>query len=123
MVHVLLKTLAFEAWGQSTASGFGEKASLDALGLGVVSDILDDHTPFTMDVLSAEGTGVGHIGGADETFTNNPVTLVELLSVVEGIIESLFLFLGDVIYQIISGLIGNVSVLLQDQRIVVDGIL
>ncbi len=114
MVDVFLEALAVVAWGQGAASGFGEQAGLDALGLGVVGDFLDDNAPFTIDVLSADWASVSDGAGADETFTTNPVALIELLAVVERVIEFLFLGLGDTINQIISGLVSNIGVLLQD---------
>ena len=114
MVDVLLEALAVVARGQSAASGFGEQAGLDALGLSVVSDFLDDDAPFAVDVLGADRAGVSDAAGADETFTADPVALVELLAVVERVIEFLFLLLGHAINQIVGRLVGNIGVFLQD---------
>ena len=101
---VLLEAFAEVARGQSAASGFREQASLGALSLGVSrpGDVLDDDAPFTGRVLGAQRTRVGHVAGAYETLTTNPVALVELLAVVERIIEFLLLFLADAIYQIVG---------------------
>ena len=114
VVDVLLEALAVVARGQSAASGFGEQAGLDALGLSVVSDFLDDDAPFAVDVLGADRAGVSDAAGADETFTADPVALVELLAVVERVIEFLFLLLGHAINQIVGRLVGNIGVFLQD---------
>ena len=101
---VLLEALAQVARGQGAASGFGEQASLGPLGLGVSrpGDVLDDDAPLTGRVLGAQGTRVGHLAGADETLTTDPVALVELLAVVERIIEFLLLFLADAVHQIVG---------------------
>ena len=104
MDGVLLKALAEVARGQRTASGFREQASLGPLSLGVSwpSVVLDNDAPFTGRILGAQGTRVSHVAWADETFTTNPVALVELLAVVERIIEFLFLFFADAIHQIVG---------------------
>lgn len=114
VVDVLLQAFAAVARSQGTARGFREQARFNTLGLGVVGHILNDHTPFTIDVLGADWASVFDIAGADETFTTNPVTLIELFAVVERVIEFLFLLLGDTIDQIIGRLIGNIGVFLQD---------
>ena len=95
VVHVFLQALAPVARSQRAASGFWEKASLQSLGLGVVGHFLDDDTPFTVDVLGADGTGVGDVAGADESLATDPVALIELFAVVERIVEFLFLLFGD----------------------------
>lgn len=123
VVDVLLDALALVARGQGAASGFGEQAALNALGLGVVSDVLDNNAPFAVDVLGAEGAGVLDVARADEAFAANPVALVELFAVVERVVELLFLDLGDTVNEVVGGLVGNIGVLLQDERVVVDGVL
>ena len=125
MVDVLLQALAVVARSQGAASGAGEQAALDPLGLGVGRPglSLNDDAPFAFGVLGAEGADVADVGRADEAFTADPVALVELVAVVEGVVESLLLFLGDSIDQIIGRLVGDVGVLLQDQRVVLDGVL
>ena len=99
MVDVFLKALAVVARGQSTAGSFGEETSLNALGLGVGGPgvVLDDHTPFTIGVLGTEWTGILDVAWADETFSANPITLIELFAVVERVVEFLLLHLGDTI--------------------------
>ena len=102
MVDVLLEALAVVARSQSAASGFREQAGFDALRLRVVGDVLDDDAPFAVDVLGAQRSGVFDVAGADESFTADPVTLVELFAVVERVVEFLFLRFGDAIDQIVS---------------------
>lgn len=116
MNGVLLQAFAEVARSQGAASGFWEQASLCPLGLrvGGPGDVLDDDTPFTSSVLGTKGTRISDVTGTDETFTTDPVALVELLSFVERVIEFLLLFFADSIDQIVSGLIGNVSVFLED---------
>ena len=123
LVDVLLKAFAVEARRQGTTCCFWEETRLDALGLRVVGHVLDDDAPFAVDVLGAHGSRVGHFGRADETLTTDPVALIELLSVVERVIEGFLLLLADALDQIVSRLMGHVSVFLQRQRIVVDGVL
>ena len=85
VVDVLLQALAVVARSKGTASGFGEEAGFDALGLGVSGPgvVLDNDAPFTISVLSAQGTGVLDVARADESLAANPVSLIELLAVVE----------------------------------------
>jgi len=123
VVDILLKAGALIARSQGAASGSSKQAGLDALGLSIVSDVLNDDSPFSIDVLSAQGTSVGDIRWADKSLTSNPVAFVELLAVIEGIVEFLLLLLCDSINQIIGRLVSNIGVLLQDQRIIIDGIL
>lgn len=123
VVDVLLKAFAVVARRQSAAGGFGEQAGFDALCLRVVGHVLDDDTPFAIDVLGAKGTGVLDVGRADESFSADPVALVKLFAVVERIVEFLFLLLGDAIDQIVGRLVSHIGVFLQHKRVVVDGVL
>jgi hypothetical protein len=123
VVHVLLQAGAFVARSQGTARGSSKQAGLDALGLSIVSDVLNDDSPFSIDVLSTQGTSIGNIRWADISLTSNPVAFVELLAVIEGIVKFLLLLLCDSINQIIGRLVSNIGVLLQNQRIIIDGVL
>lgn len=123
MDDVLLKAFAVMARGQRAASGLREEAGFDSLRLSVISHVLDDYAPFAFSVLSAEGPGILDIAGANETLTADPVAFVKLFSVVEGVIKFLFLRFSHAVHQIIGRLISDVGVLLQRQRIIVDGVL
>ena len=114
VVDVLLEALAPMTWSQSAARSPRVTANLNALGLRVDIYILDDNSPFAQDVGGADWAGVFDVAGADETFTADPVALVELLAVVERVIEFLFLLLGHAINQIVGRLVGNIGVFLQD---------
>lgn len=88
LVDVLLHAFAAKARSQSAARGAGEQASLDTLGLRVSrpGDILNDGTPFTVNVQSAQRTGVLDIARADVSFLANPVGLLKGLALVIGVV-------------------------------------
>ena len=102
VVDVLLDAGAAIARSQCAASGFGEQTGLDALGLRVVMDVLDDNSPFAQDVGGADWAGVFDVAGADETFTADPVALVELLSVVLTVVKVVLSQRSQTIDQIVS---------------------
>ena len=85
VVNVLLEALAEVAWRQGTTGSFWEQAGLDTLSLVVLGpgDFLDDDAPLSGNVLGAQWSGVLDVGRADESLSADPVTLVELLAVVE----------------------------------------
>ena len=82
VVDVLLNAFALIARSQSAARSASEEASLDALGLGVISDILDDDAPFTIDVLSANWASVEDVTGANVTLSADPVALLKCATVI-----------------------------------------
>ena len=90
LVDEFLDTSAAVTRSQSTARCAREQTGFDALGLGVIGDILDNNAPFSIDVLGAEWAGVLDTTGADVAFFTNPVALLEWISVVQGIIEMVF---------------------------------
>ena len=102
VVDVLLDTFALIARSQSATRSASEEASFDALGLSVISDILDDDAPFTISVLSADWASVEDVTGADVTFSADPVSFVVSLAVVERIVKLILLSVGDAFNQIIS---------------------
>ena len=102
MVDILLGTGAAMTRSQSTARCAGEQASLDALGLGVVRNILYDDAPFTFDVHGADRAGVNNVARADVSFSANPVALVKRKTVVVGVIEFVLFQRRDTSDQVIS---------------------
>ena len=102
MVDVFLDTGTAMARSQSTARCTREQASLDALGLGVVGDVLNNHAPLTIDIQSAFRASVNDVAGADVTFTSNPVAFFIKLAFVVGIIKVFLLQCSDTSNQVIS---------------------
>lgn len=88
LVDVLLQAFAAIARSQSAARGAGEQANLDTLGLRVSrpGDILNDGTPFTVNVQSAQRAGVMDIAGANVSFLADPVGHLESLARVVGVV-------------------------------------
>lgn len=91
VIDILLHTGATVARGQSTTRGTREQAGLDTLGLRVVCDVLNNHAPFAVNIHRTDRTGIQYFAWADVTFTTDPVTLIEGLAVIEGIIEMVLL--------------------------------
>ena len=114
MVDVLLEALAVVARGQSAASGFGEQAGLDALGLSVVSDFLDDDAPFAVDVHSADWASIKNVARANVSFTADPVALIEGFAIVERVVKVVLVQSSYTVNQVVGQLVGNFGVFLQD---------
>lgn len=123
VIHVLLDALALVARGQRTARSPREQARLDALGLRVVRHVLDNDAPLAVDVLGAHGASVQDLARADVAFTADPVALVERLAIVQRVVKVLLFEGSHAIDQIVGRLVGHFSVFLQDERIVLDGVL
>lgn len=125
LINVLLQTLAVIARSQSAASGTREQARFDALSLSVSGpgDFLDDDAPFSIGVHGSEWASIQNVTWADVTFTTDPVSLLERLSVVLGVIEMFLRQGSQSIDQVVGRLVGNVGVLLQHQQVIIDGIL
>jgi len=126
VVYRLLGAVALVAWSKSTAGSLGEQASLNTGGLRVVVDIVDNDAPFTFNILSTFGGGIGDVRGADVAFWTSPVgDIIRRITSggtsVVGVVKGLLLVLGDHVYEIISGLIGNISVLLGEKVVSADG--
>lgn len=123
MVDVLLDALAPVARSQSPAGRSSVEAGFNPLGLRVVVDVLDDDAPLSVHIAGADRASVENVTGADVALISNPVALIEWISVVERVVEVVLFDIGDTVDQVVSGLISNFGVLLDDQRIVLDGVL
>jgi hypothetical protein len=123
VVDVFLDALALVARCQGAARSAREQTGLHSLGLRVVGHVLDDNTPFSLDVDGAHRSGVQHLGRADVALTADPVALLERRAVVVGVVESALLDGGQSVDSVVSRLVGNVGVFLQNQRVVFDGVL
>lgn len=82
MVNVLLNALAPVARSQCAARRSVEQACFHALSLSVVGDVLDDNTPFIVDVLCTLRTGIQNLAWANVTLATYPVTLIESVAFV-----------------------------------------
>ena len=133
MVDVLLSALGLVARSQEPASGVGGSASLQPGGLGVVVlavavflwDVLEDDAPEALDVDGASDLGVVDVGRAEVTLRSDPVGGVVRggslgSSGVVAVVEGVLLILGDVFDQVVGALVGDVRVLLEEDRIVAD---
>ena len=123
MVDILLQAGALVARSQSAARSAREETGFDALGLRVVSDVLHDDAPFSVDVLGAHWSCVQHLRWADVALGTNPVGFFESVAGVAGVIELALLDSRDSINQVISRLVSYFSVFLQYQWVVIDGVL
>lgn len=130
VVHVLLGALAFVAWGEESAGAVGVEAGLQPGGLSVVvvaisvafGDVLEDDSPVAFDVYGTGDLGIVDVRGAQVTFGANPVGSVVLGRSLRGsgvvlVVEGILLVLGDVFDEVVSRLIGHISVLLQEKGV------
>ena len=133
MVDVLLSALGLVAGSQESASGVRGSASLQPGGLGVVvlsvavflGDVLEDNAPETLNVDSAPDLGVVDVGRAEVTLRPDPVGSVVRgrslgSSGVVAVVEGVLLILGDVFDEVVGTLVGDVRVLLEEDRVVAD---
>jgi hypothetical protein len=133
VVHILLGALALVAGGEQTTGRVRVLAGLQTGGLGVVvvaipialRDVLQDDPPVALNIDSTGDLGIVHITGAKVALGSNPVSSIIrgvslARSSVVGIIKSLLLLLGDVLHQVISRLVSDVSVFLQEESILRD---
>jgi len=133
VVDILLGTLGLVAGGQQSAGAVGEQTGLQSGGLGVVvvtvavalRDVLEDDPPVTLHVDGPGDLGVVNIGGTKVTLGSNPVSGVVLAGSLAGssvvaVVEMFLLRLGDLIHQVVSTLVSNVGVLLQEERVLAD---
>jgi len=126
VVDRLLGAVALVAWSKSTAGSLWEQAGLEAGSLGVVVDIIDNDAPFALNILSTLGGGIDNIRGADVAFWTSPVgdivgRVTSGGTSVVRVVKGFLLVLGDHVYEIISGLIGNISILLGEEVVSTDG--
>jgi len=133
VVDILLGALALVAGGEESAGIVRVEASLEPGSLGVVvlsvsvsfGDVLQDDPPVALDVHGPGDLGIVNVGGAQVALRSDPVAGIILRGSLGStsvvlIVKGILLVLGDVLNQIISGLIGNISVLLQEQGVLGD---
>jgi hypothetical protein len=133
MVDKLLGTLGLVARSQEPAGAVREETGLQPGGLGVVvvpvaialRDVLQDYPPVTLNIDSPGDLGVVNIGGAKVTLRSDPVSGVVLAGSLAGasvvaVVEALLLRLGDHLHEVVSTLVSDVGVLLQEERVLAD---
>jgi len=133
VVDILLGTLGLVAGGQQSAGAVREQTGLQSGGLGVVvvtvavslRDVLQDDPPVTLNIDGPGDLGVVNIGGTKVTLGSDPVSGVVLAGSLAGssvvaVVEMFLLRLGDPIHQVVSTLVSNVGVLLQEERVLAD---
>jgi len=126
VVDRLLGAVALVAGSKSTAGSLWEQAGLKAGSLRVVVDIIDNDAPFSLNILSTLGGGIDNIRGADVAFWTGPVgdivgRVTSGGTSVVGVVKGFLLVLGDHVYEIISRLISNISILLGEMVVSADG--
>ena len=133
VVDVLLGALGLVAGSQQPAGTVGGEAGLEPGGLGVVvvavavalGDVLKDDPPVALNIHCSGDLGVVDVGGAKVTLRSNPVGGVIRRGALGGtavvlVVKCFFLLLGDVLDQVVGGLVSNVSILLQEESILRD---
>ena len=133
VVDILLGALAIVARSQQSAGTVGVQASLKPGGLSVVvlsitvslGDVLQDDSPVALNVDGTGDLGVVNIAGAKVALRADPVAGIIGRGSLAGtsvvlVVKRLLLGLGDVLDKVISRLVGNISVLLQEKRILGD---
>jgi len=133
VVDVLLGALGLVARSQQPAGTVGGQAGLQPGGLGVVvvavavalGDVLEDDPPVALNIHCSGDLGVVDVGGAKVALRSNPVSGVIRRGALGGtsvvlVVKVFFLLLGDVLDQVVGGLVSNVSILLQEESILRD---
>ena len=133
VVHILLGALALVAGGEESAGGVGVETGLQPGGLGVVvvsvsvslGDVLQDDPPVSLNVHGARDLGVVHVAGAEVALGPDPVAGVVGRGALGGtavvlVVEAVLLGSSDVLNKVISGLISNISVLLEEEGVLRD---
>ena len=133
VVDVLLGALGLVARSQQPAGTVGGQAGLQPGGLSVVvvavavalGDVLEDDPPVALNIHCSGDLGVVNVGGAEIALGSDPVGGVVRRGALGGtsvvlVVKGLFLFLGDVLDQVIGRLVSNVSILLQEESILRD---
>jgi len=90
-----------------------------------VGDVLEDDSPVALNIDSAGDLGIVNIRGAEVSLRSNPVRSIILAwslgcSSVVAVVEMFFLRLGNAINKVISRLVSNVSILLEEESILRD---
>jgi len=133
VVDVLLGALRLVARSQQPTGAVGGQAGLQPGRLGVVvvavavalGDVLEDDPPVALNIHCSGDLGVVDVGGAKVALGSNPVGGVVRRGALGGasvvlVVKGLFLLLGDVLDQVVGGLVSNVSILLQEESILRD---
>jgi len=133
VVDILLGTLAVVTGSQQSAGRVGVQTGFQPGGLGVVvvtisvslGDVLQDDSPVALNVDGTGDLGVVNVAGAQVALRANPVAGVIGRGSLAGagvvlVVEGLLLGLGDVLDKVISRLVSNVRVLLQEKRVLRD---
>jgi len=133
VVDKLLGALGLVAGGQESAGAVGEQTGLQSGGLGVVvvtisisiGNVLEDDSPVALNIDSAGDLGVVNIRGTEVSLWSNPVGSVILAwslgcSGVVAVVKVFLLRLGNAINKVISRLVSNVSVLLEEESVLGD---
>merc|ERR1712080_398811 len=121
------------AGGQQSAGAVRGQAGLQPGGLGVVVvavavalwDVLEDDPPVALNVDGPGDLSVVNLRGAEVALGPDPVGGVVGRGALGGsgvvlVVKVFLLFLGDVLDQVIGGLVSNVSILLQEESILRD---
>jgi len=133
VVDILLGTLGLVAGGQQSAGAVREQTGLQSGGLGVVvvpvavslRDVLEDDPPVTLHIDGPGDLGVVNIGGTKVTLGSDPVSGVVLAGSLAGssvvaVVETFLLRLGDHLHEVVSTLVSDVGVLLQEESVLAD---
>jgi len=133
VVDKLLGALGLVARSQEPAGAVREETGLQPGGLGVVvvtvavalRDVLQDDPPVTLNIDSPGDLGVVNIGGTEVTLGSDPVTGVVLAGSLAGssvvaVVEVFLLRLGDHLHEVVSTLVSDVGVLLQEESVLAD---
>jgi len=133
VVDKLLGALGLVARSQEPAGAVREQTGLQSGGLGVVvvtvavalRDVLEDDPPVTLNIDSPGDLGVVNIGGAKVTLGSDPVSGVVLAGSLAGssvvaVVEVFLLRLGDHLHEVVSTLVSDVGVLLQEESVLAD---
>jgi len=133
VVDILLGALAVVARSQQSAGTVRVQAGLKPGGLGVVvlsvsvslGDVLQDDSPVAFNIDGTGDLSIVNITGAQVALRADPVTGIVGRGSLAGtsvvlVVKRLLLGLGDVLDKVISRLVGNVRILLQEKRILGD---
>jgi len=133
VVDKLLGALGLVAGGQESAGTVGEQTGLQSGGLGVVvvtisisvRNVLENDSPVALNIDSAGDLGIVNIRGTEVSLRSNPVGSVILAwslgcSGVVAVVKVFLLRLGNAINKVISRLVSNVSILLEEESILGD---
>jgi len=133
VVDKLLGALGLVARGKESAGTVREQASLQPGGLGVVvvtvsitiRNVLEDDSPVTLNIDSSGDLGVVNVAWAEISLGSDPVAGVVFAwsfasSGVVVVVKVFLLRFGNSVDKIISALVSNVSVLLQEESVLAD---